>query len=82
MPEMSHLTRSSEPKEIWDTLDRDGGVIVDDFIAPELLDSLREELMPFVERHRHGASPDDEPFWQDFHGTNTKRITGLCEKSA
>jgi hypothetical protein len=82
MLEISHLTRTSEPGKIWNTLDRDGGVIVDDFIAPELLDQLCQELMPFVDRHDHGASKDDLEFWQNFHGTMTKRITGLCEKSA
>ncbi len=81
MPELTHLDRSGEPKTIWAALDRDGGVIVDDFIAPALLAQLRDELMPYVAAHDHGASSPTHPFWSDFHGTETKRITGLCEKS-
>ena len=82
MPELSHLDRNSEPKAIWDAIDLEGGVIVDDFIAPDLLASLQDELMPFVADHDQGGSTDDHPFWQHFHGTETKRITGLCEKSS
>ena len=82
MPELSHLERSCESKEIWAAIDQDGGVIVDNFIAPDLLARLQDELMPFVARHDHGASKDEHSFWQDFHGAETKRITGLCEKSS
>jgi ectoine hydroxylase-related dioxygenase (phytanoyl-CoA dioxygenase family) len=81
MPELSHLERSGDAKEIWSAIDRDGGVIVDDFIAAHLLARLQDELMPFVADHDHGGSKDDHAFWQNFHGTETKRITGLCEKS-
>ena len=82
MPELSHLARSCDAKEIWAAIDLSGGVIVDDFITPDLLAQLRTELMPYVSHHDHGASKDEHSFWQNFHGTETKRITGLCEKSA
>ncbi len=81
MPELSHLERGCDPNEIWSTIDLDGGVIVDDFISPELLVQLQGELTPFVAAHNSGAWKGDHPFWQDFHGSETKRITGLCEKS-
>jgi ectoine hydroxylase-related dioxygenase (phytanoyl-CoA dioxygenase family) len=81
MPELSHLERSCDAKEIWSAIDLDGGVIVDNFITAGLLTRLQDELMPFVARHDHGGSKDDHPFWQNFHGRETKRITGLCEKS-
>ena len=81
MPEIRHLENDCETKEIWSAIDEDGGVIVDQFIAPDLLAQLRDELMPFVAEHTPGAAKDDHRFWQEFHGGETKRITGLCEKS-
>ena len=56
MPELSHLKRSGYAKEIWSAIDRDGGVIVDDFIAADLLARLQDELMPFVADHDQGGS--------------------------
>jgi len=81
MPELVHLDRAANPDTIWATLDEDGGVIVDDFIPKTLLDQMRTELMPYVKDHVPGST-HPESLWIDFHGTSTKRITGLCEKSA
>jgi hypothetical protein len=81
MPELCHLDRNRDPSEIWAAIDDDGGVIVDDFVDPDLLAALCRELMPSVARHGPGAAGAAHPFWDDFHGMETKRITGLCEKS-
>lgn len=80
MPELPHLDRGVDTQRIWQAIDEEGGVIVDDFVAAPLLARLRDELMPWVARHEAGAR-DADPFWLDFHGAATKRITGLCAKS-
>ena len=80
MPELTHLGRSDDEQAIWSILDRDGGVIVDDFIEAKMLESLRTELLPYVARHEQGAKVSHK-YWDTFHGTETKRLTGLCEKS-
>ena len=81
MPAIPHLDRSVEHDEIWSTLDEHGGVIIDSFLTLAALTQIREEVMPLVAEHAPGVRGGDE-FWQAFHGTATKRITGLAEKSA
>jgi hypothetical protein len=81
MPSLRHFSRATESNELWKALDEDGGLIVDDFISPDLLERLRADVMPHVARHP-GGSGDPSEFWADFHGRETKRITGLCAKSS
>ena len=81
MPNLSHLPRSTDPKDIWSTIDEDGGVIVDSFLSDALLAQIREEVMPLVAEHAPGVRGGSE-FWESFHGSATKRITGLAGKSA
>ncbi len=80
MPELSHLNRSVSEQEIWNAIDRDGGVIVDNFMSPDLLARMRDEVMPLVAAHHSGVKGGNE-FWEEFHGTETKRITGLADHS-
>ncbi len=79
--ELTHLDRRADPDAIWKALDEDGGMIVDDFISQPLLDQMQCELLPYVVDHSPGST-HPSPLWIDFHGKSTKRITGLCEKSA
>ncbi len=62
--------------EVWATFDRDGGLIVEHFVAPELLDRLDAELAPRIDGHAPGSTT--EGFWTEFHGDRTKRVTGLA----
>ena len=80
MPTLKHLSRRTPRKEIWQTFDNDGGLIIDDFLDPQTLQKLRDEVMPAVADHPAGAAAGHE-FWQHFHGTQTKRITGLADLS-
>ena len=80
MPELQHLKRAAGEAAIWEAIDADGGVIVDDFMSPELLETLREEIQPMVTGHRPGTTQAHQ-FWSAFHGAATKRITGLAERS-
>jgi hypothetical protein len=81
MPELTHLPGDVEVAAIWTAIDRDGGVIVDDFIAPPLLEQLQRELAPLTRDHHDGPALHHD-FWSEFHGVATKRITGLAGRSA
>jgi len=80
LPSLPHLARSVDSKEIWAAIDEHGGVIVDGFLADALLARIRDEVMPLVADHPPGVSGGSE-FWEQFHGTATKRITGLAGRS-
>lgn len=80
MPELKHLQRADGLEAIWAAIDQDGGVIVDDFMAPRLLHQLRDDVLPAVSDHQAGAVSGHD-FWKNFHGTATKRITGVADMS-
>ena len=81
MPVLQHLDRRTSPEKIWQTIDEHGGVIVDNFIAADILNQLRSDFAPLMSNHQAGAATGID-FWKNFHGTATKRITGLAEASA
>jgi hypothetical protein len=81
MPELPHLSRDVAPEMIWAAIEEHGGVIVDAFLSPELLAQIREEVLPAVSKHAPGVRGGNA-FWETFHGTATKRITGLAALSA
>ena len=65
--------------DLWESFDRDGGVIVEHFVSPELLERLNREVAPLVDGHQPGSRT--EGFWTHFHGDQTKRVTGLAATS-
>lgn len=80
MPELQRFSAHDvDFSEVWEAFDRDGGLIVEDFIAPDLLARLTAEVAPMVEQHRSGSTTPG--FWSAFHGENTKRVTGLAAQS-
>src|SRR5690349_19910413 len=80
MPELQHFDADDlDWQEVWAAFDADGALVVEDFIAEDLLARLNEEVAPHVQRHRSGSSSDG--FWTEFHGDRTKRVTGLAGRS-
>jgi phytanoyl-CoA dioxygenase PhyH len=67
-------------EEISSTLDRDGGVIVENVLQANELSSLRSDFQPFLDSAHWGNSDSAEP--DDFFGRKTKRFHGLISKSA
>ena len=65
---------------VWKAFDRDGGLIVEHFIDPDLLGRLNDEVAPMVAAHRAGSTTPG--LWTEFHGENTKRVTGLAARSS
>lgn len=74
MPVLAHLSTDATSAEICAVLDRDGALIVDDAMAPGLLERLRGEIMPYVEATRVGMD--------DFTGRHTTRTGALAARSA
>ncbi|MEE9414491.1 MAG: phytanoyl-CoA dioxygenase family protein, partial [Acidimicrobiales bacterium] len=69
-----HLPNTTVPDEIVEVIRRDGCVVVDELVSPEMIDDLLDEMGPYVEANEVG--PDD------FTGRNTKRTGGLVARSA
>lgn len=80
MTSLQHLTRKEDLGAIWSEIDEQGGVIIDDFLEEAVLEQLRADYLPTIAAHQPGAATGHN-FWKDFHGTVTKRITGLAELS-
>lgn len=77
MPELIRFSANDELdwEQVWKIFERDGGVIVEDFIASDLLSRLKNEVAPLISAKTPGSTT--EGLWTEFHGAQTKRITGL-----
>ena len=61
-------------------VERDGGVIIENLLEPDLLRRLNTELDGYIATHPPGSRSDEE-LWQVFHGQKTIRFCGLAAKS-
>ncbi len=80
MPTIPTLSATATPEHIFAAIDEGGGVIVEDFIDPPLLARLQRDFEPSIRAHAAGSTTRGG-LWEEFHGTNTKRLTGLAGKS-
>ena len=79
-PVLSTLSADTPIEHIVAIIERDGGVIVADFLTSEMLFRLNTELNSYVEACSPG-SRSERRLWKRFHGHNTKRFCGLAAKS-
>lgn len=77
---LTTVPAKSTQDEIWSIIDRDGGVILADFLAPRTLKGLNEELAGFIAACTPGSKAGQQQ-WIEFHGARTKRFCGLAAKS-
>jgi len=70
---ITHLPATTDADAITAALSRDGAVIIDHLVSPELLDRIQEELAPSFAATPTG--PDD------FTGRNTRRTGALIARS-
>jgi hypothetical protein len=77
VPELQRFDarQSLDWEKVWKAFDAEGGLIVENFIAPELLARLQAECAPLISTKTPGSTT--EGLWTEFHGEETKRITGL-----
>jgi len=81
MPELMRFDARAELDwdEVWAAFERDGALVVEGFIGPDLLERLNAEFAPLIAAHQAGSTT--EGFWTEFHGSRTKRVTGLPSRS-
>ncbi|MBI1329784.1 MAG: phytanoyl-CoA dioxygenase family protein [Alphaproteobacteria bacterium] len=70
---LEHLPASSAPEKITEILNRDGALIIDSMLTPGEMDSVAEELKPWMDQTPFG--PDD------FSGRHTRRTGALVARS-
>ena len=78
--EIESLMRDSTPDQVLSSLDRDGAVIVEGFVAPEKLSRLNRDIEKVLQNTMPG-DPGGNETSQSFHGRHTKRFTRLAKHS-
>jgi hypothetical protein len=77
---LTTLPSTATAADIKEFTDRDGGVIVEGVLSPEMIDRINSDVEPYLEGmdpvRDFGAMPDGGGFMP-----NTKRLEGLVEKS-
>src|SRR5579883_3520005 len=69
MAELSRLRGDASGADVIAALERDGGVVIEGFLAPDTLEGLRRDLLPLIER---------QPVGRDgFSGYKTRRLSAL-----
>src|SRR4051794_36651129 len=82
MPELARIKASEPAAEITEALARDGAVIVEQLLDPDLLDRFNRELDPLLaaaDASHDGKFVNDAIAW--FFGTKTRHVTGVAAKS-
>jgi hypothetical protein len=69
MSDLSRLSTTATSGDVIAILERDGGLIIEDFLAPETLEGLRRDLLPILERQSAGRD--------GFAGFKTRRLSAL-----
>ena len=73
MSEKYHLPNTATMEDVSAALREDGFVIVDNLVAPEVMDQIAEELTDYIDDTPHGRD--------DFVGRLTRRTGGLIARS-
>jgi ectoine hydroxylase-related dioxygenase (phytanoyl-CoA dioxygenase family) len=70
---LEHLKANATVNDVCEVMARDGGVIVEDMLSTDLVDRVRGELSPYLDRTPWGDG--------DFVGFQTRRTSSLLAKS-
>jgi ectoine hydroxylase-related dioxygenase (phytanoyl-CoA dioxygenase family) len=73
MAGLTHLPGQASLDDVVSTLERDGGVVVEDFVSSWMIDELKADLLPAIETRSTGRD--------DFTGKKTRRMSALFAKS-
>jgi hypothetical protein len=73
VPTLSRLPAGSQPGDVVSSLQRDGGVIIEDFLTDDQLDGIRADLLPKIAALPAGSD--------DFAGRPTRRLSALFAHS-
>ena len=79
VPEIERLAADCTAADIVEANERDGGVIVDGWLTPDLLERFNAELAPWLDAHPGTDSGSDAS--DEFLGRRTRRLQGLCARA-
>lgn len=77
---LHEVHKSEGPTRVLEALAADGAVIVHDFLAPELLERFRADMVAHASG-RPGGTTDDLSVFRTFWGERTVRFTRLAHRS-
>jgi hypothetical protein len=80
--QLSTFPATTPISEIVATVDQDGGAIVHDFLPPEVVDQLADDMAPHLDAVDWCNTDATEELGDEFFGRRTKRLHGLPGKSA
>ena len=73
MGEVKHVSIDTPIERILEILDEDAGLIIDNFLSDQNLESIKNELKPYLDVTRNGQD--------EFTGFETKRVGALMARS-
>jgi len=73
MGEVKHVSIDTPIEEILNILDEDAGLIIDNFLSDQNLESIKNDLKPYLNVTRNGQD--------EFTGFETKRVGALMARS-
>ncbi|MFT7471893.1 MAG: hypothetical protein ACI8XU_001789, partial [Kiritimatiellia bacterium] len=76
-PELQIVTNDIDPKELADSLNRDGAVIVEGALDQQQLTSLNSEVDDVIARAAPGLRHATSDYAVEFYGSSTIRLDGL-----
>lgn len=78
IPAVRRIDASEGPKAILRILDEDGGIIVRNFLSPEVVQQLNDEVDPYLNK---GGSKIDDELINGGLGVRTRYLNGLAKRS-
>jgi ectoine hydroxylase-related dioxygenase (phytanoyl-CoA dioxygenase family) len=71
---VKHFPNSATPSQLASVIKEDGGVVVNGFLSPTLLEKLRKDLLPMLEATPNGVD-------EYFAGAQTRRLSRLFART-
>ena len=79
--DIEHIHASEDSEKMVAALQRDGAVIVEEFLDADLLERFNADVDPLMNATPRGGSVMFNDFFTWFYGPQTRTITGLAGKS-
>ena len=73
MPNVERLTNAASVDQVVATIERDGGVIIEDFLPAAIVDEIKADLLPLLDQRGVGRDK--------FAGLRTRRMSALFAKT-
>lgn len=80
MTSLERFGPTSDTATMVEALERDGGIIVEDLLASDMVARVNEEVEEAVAAD-HPADPMFNPIMRAFHGSQTRQVSGMARVS-